>query len=147
MDSLSSLSSALSRMLEEPADKQHAAAELNRFIVQNYLMVAHIAALRVLFQRHREGLPREAANAALEKVFGKAHELLASAKQELARSSEHELHVVNADEEAGAIRSPSNSTSWSGWPFLQRRAKLLYGDASQLAQSSAAVGNALKRAA
>jgi uncharacterized membrane protein YccC len=147
MDSLSSLSSALTRMLEEPADKQYAAAELNRFIVQNYLMVAHIAALRLLFQRHKEGLPREAANLALDELFRKAHDLLARAKQALGRSVAHDPHAVNADEEAGTIIPPSNSASWSGWPLLQRRAKLLHADAEQLAHYSAAIGNALKQAA
>jgi uncharacterized membrane protein YccC len=147
MDSLSSLSAALSRMLEEPADKQYAAAELNRFIVQNYLMVAHIAALRILFQRHREGLPREAANAALDALFSKAHDALAGAKQALVRSSAQEPGAVNAAEGGGAIASPSAAASWTGWPFLQRRAKLLYADAAQLAHSSAAIGNALQQAA
>lgn len=147
MDSLSSLSSALSRMLEEPADKQYAATELNWFIVQNYLMVAHIAALRLLFQRHKEGLPRETADSALDELFSKAHDVLARAKQALTGMPAQDLHVDNANEESGAIAFQSNPTSWSGWPLLQRRAKLLYADAAQLAYCSATIGSALKQAA
>jgi uncharacterized membrane protein YccC len=147
MDSLASLSSALSRMLEEPADKQYAAADLNRFIVQNYLVVAHIAALRLLFQRHREGLPREAANIALETLCSNLHEALASAKQALAGSSAQKPSVTDADEEANMEVAAAGSANWSGWPLLRRRAKLLYTDAQQLAGYSAAIGHTLKQAA
>jgi uncharacterized membrane protein YccC len=40
MDSLAALSSALVRMLDEPASKQRAVEDINLFIVQNYLLVA-----------------------------------------------------------------------------------------------------------
>lgn len=52
MDSLAALSSALVRMLDEPASKQRAVEDINLFIVQNYLLVAHVAALRSILGRH-----------------------------------------------------------------------------------------------
>lgn len=151
MDSLASLSSALTRMLEEPTDKQYAVVDLNRFIVQNYLVVAHIAALRVLFQRHKEGVPREAANLVLEELSHKLHNALMRAEQTLTGSTllvQHDMHDINAaDEGDAAIKAAPDSANWSGWPLLQRRAKLLYMDAGQLAQYSAAIGQTLRQAA
>lgn len=147
MDSLASLSSALSRMLEEPADKQYAVADLNRFIVQNYLVVAHIAALRLLFQRHKEGMPREAVNSALDEMCSKVQVALENAKQALISSAKQEPSIADMDEEADVTASESGSANWSGWPLLHRRAKLLYTDARQLAGYSAAIGHTLKQAA
>lgn len=69
IDSLATLSAALGRMLDEPAVKQRAAAELNRFTVQNYVLAAHMAALRLLLQRYAENLPPAEVEAALESMF------------------------------------------------------------------------------
>ncbi|MFD2272532.1 hypothetical protein ACFS07_18915 [Undibacterium arcticum] len=51
------------RMLDEPANKQYAVEELNLFIVENYLVVSHVAAIRLLLRRHAEGLPKESVDA------------------------------------------------------------------------------------
>src|SRR5471030_2001673 len=65
MDSLAALSSALVRMLDEPSSKQRAVEDINLFIVQNYLLVAHVAALRSILRRHAHELPADAVNAML----------------------------------------------------------------------------------
>eukprot|EP01133_Synstelium_polycarpum_P015545 gene15545-18468_t len=65
MDSLAALSSALVRMLDEPASKQRAVEDINLFIVQNYLLVAHVAALRSILGRHASQLPVAPVNALL----------------------------------------------------------------------------------
>jgi uncharacterized membrane protein YccC len=65
MDSLAALSSALVRMLDEPASKQRAVEDINLFIVQNYLLVAHVAALRAILRRHVKELPAGPVNAML----------------------------------------------------------------------------------
>jgi uncharacterized membrane protein YccC len=129
MDSLATLSAALGRMLDEPADKQRATAELNRFTVQNYLLVAHMAALRLLLQRYADRLPRAEVDAALEGGFAGVRTSLGAAP----------AAGAPADEPAG------RSADWPGWAPLRRRLHLLQQDAAQAALSSEAIGEALGR--
>ncbi|QOL48509.1 FUSC family protein [Massilia litorea] len=130
MDSLATLSAALGRMLDEPADKQRAPDELNRFTVQNYLLVAHMAALRLLLQRYAEKLPSAEVEAALERMFAKVSASLGAAP-------------------VAAPASPEGRTTWiaewPGWAPLQRRLRLLQQDAAQVALSKAAIGDVLAR--
>jgi uncharacterized membrane protein YccC len=125
MDSLASLSAALGRMLDEPAAKQRAPAELNRFTVQNYLLVAHVAALRLLLQRYADQLPAREVEAALDSMFAEVRTSLGAAPA------------------ASPAAPPGQSTwiaQWPGWAPLQRRLRLLQRDAAQVADSSAAIG-------
>jgi uncharacterized membrane protein YccC len=133
MDSLATLSAALGRMLDEPAAKQRAPAELNRFTVQNYLLVAHMAALRLLLQRYAENMPRAEVEAALGRAFAAVRTSLGSAPPT-----------------AGAAPAqPMGRRGWPGWAPLQRRlrhaAQVLQQDAAQVARSyffgSAAIGD------
>jgi uncharacterized membrane protein YccC len=130
MDSLATLSAALGRMLDEPADKQRAPAELNRFTVENYLLVSHVAALRLLLQRYAENLPAREVEIALEGMFAGVRRSL------------------GAPGDAAPVTAPGQSTwiaEWPGWAPLQRRLRLLQRDAAQLAQSRAAIEAALGR--
>jgi uncharacterized membrane protein YccC len=131
MDSLANLSAALGRMLDEPAAKRRAPEELNRFTVQNYLLVAHVAALRLLLQRYAENMPRAEVEAALAGMFAEVEARLGFAAE-------------------GAGPAPAASTTWiatwPGWAPLQRRVRLLKQDAVQVALSSAAIGDALAQA-
>jgi uncharacterized membrane protein YccC len=130
MDSLATLSAALGRMLDEPAAKQRAPDELNRFTVQNYLLVAHMAALRLLLQRYADNLPSREVEAALENAFAEV------------RAS------LGATPPAAGTAPAGQSTwiaEWPGWAPLQRRLRLLQRDAAQVASSSAAIGAALGR--
>ncbi|MBD8531028.1 MULTISPECIES: FUSC family membrane protein [unclassified Massilia] len=128
MDSLATLSAALGRMLDEPAGKRRAPDELNRFTVQNYLLVAHMAALRLLLQRYRENLPVREVEAALEGMFAEV------------RAS------LGAPAESGPAAPEAQTTwiaEWPGWAPLQRRLRLLRQDAAQVAQGREAIGAVL----
>jgi len=130
MDSLATLSAALGRMLDEPADKRRAPDELNRFTVQNYLLVAHMAALRLLMQRYAENLPAREVEAALEGMFAQVRASLGAAA------------------DAAPAQAAGQTTwiaAWPGWAPLQRRLRLLQRDADQVALSRAAIGAALGR--
>ena len=127
MDSLANLSAALGRMLDEPAAKQRAPADLNRFTVQNYLLVSHVAALRLLLQRYKDDLPRTDVNAALAHACEQVRARLGSAPG------------ATADAPAGSAAA----AHWPGWAPLQRRLRLLLEDADQLALASRAIGAAL----
>jgi uncharacterized membrane protein YccC len=130
MDSLATLSAALGRMLDEPADKQRAPDELNRFTVQNYLLVAHMAALRLLLQRYGERMPAAEVEAALERMFAEVRTSLGGAP-------------------GAGPTAPDGRTvwiaEWPGWAPLQRRLRLLQQDAAQVARSRAAIGDVLGR--
>jgi uncharacterized membrane protein YccC len=128
MDSLATLSAALGRMLDEPAAKQRATAELTRFTVQNYLLVSHVAALRLLLQRYGEGLPREQVNAAVENACDQVRTRLGSAPRR--------ARATTAAPEKAAEK-------WPGWAPLRRRLGLLLQDADQLALCRGAIGAAL----
>jgi uncharacterized membrane protein YccC len=128
MDSLATLSAALGRMLDEPAAKQRAPKELNRFTVQNYLLVAHMAALRLLLQRYAENMPRAEVEALLKSGFAGARASLGAAPQATDAAPSSPTHQGEA---------------WPGWAPLQRRLRMLEQDAAQVAISSAALGKAL----
>jgi len=132
MDSLANLSAALGRMLDEPENKWRAPEELNRFTVQNYLLVAHVAALRLLLQRYGENLPRAEVNVVLEATFAELRSRLGVAEP-----------AVNAPPE----RRAGPRSAWAGWAPLRRRTALLQQDAAQLALEIAAIGAALERPA
>jgi uncharacterized membrane protein YccC len=130
MDSLAALSAALGRMLDEPAAKQRAPAELNRFTVQNYLLMAHMAALRLLLQRYAENMPRAEVEAALESMFAQVKTSLGATPRAEGTSPDGQTTWI---------------AEWPGWVPLQRRLRLLQQDAAQLALRSAAIGDVLGR--
>jgi uncharacterized membrane protein YccC len=130
MDSLGNLSAALGRMLDEPAAQQRAPAELNRFTVQNYLLMAHMAALRLLLLRYAENMPRAEVEAALADAFAKVRSNLGTAPAQ-----------DTAPDDGRTVRI----AAWRGWAPLQRRLHLLQQDAAQLALSGAAIDSALGR--
>jgi uncharacterized membrane protein YccC len=131
MDSLANLSAALGRMLDEPVAKQRAPEELNRFTVQNYVLVAHMAALRLLLRRYQENMPRAEVEAVLENMFAAVRRGLETGPQAEGRPPEGQT---------------MRRAEWPGWAPLQRRLRLLQQDAGQVALSRAAIGDALGRA-
>jgi uncharacterized membrane protein YccC len=130
LDSLANLSALLGRMLDEPTAQQRAPAELNRFTVQNYLLMAHVAALRLLLQRYADDMPRAEVDTALENAFAKVKSTLGAAPP--------------ADEPASNGRTVWIA-AWPGWAPLQRRLRLLQQDAAQVALSGAAIDDVLGR--
>ncbi|MBV8665386.1 MAG: FUSC family protein [Burkholderiaceae bacterium] len=128
-DSVGSLGAALVRMLDEPPSKHHAVEDIHLFIVDNYLVAAHIAALRLLLRRHLQGLPRELVSESLRLSFAQAEQVLAGA------------------EAAMAPPSDPDAVAWSGWSLLLRRQALLQADADKIAMRGALIERALARAA
>ncbi|MET0322586.1 MAG: FUSC family membrane protein [Duganella sp.] len=127
MDSLAALSSALVRMLDEPSSKRRAVEDINLFIVQNYLLVAHVAALRAILRRHVAELPTEPVNA----MLGISHDQVVG------------IFAHALDPQIPHISVPVNETpqpvAWSGWPLVQRRIRLLQADAVKIIGYSQAV--------
>jgi uncharacterized membrane protein YccC len=123
MDSLAMLSSALVRMLDEPSSKQRAVEDINLFIVQNYLLVAHVAALRAILRRHTKELPAAAVNT-----------MLADSHDQVVETLTRALDPHKADQEPlmTPMAADTSSVPWSGWPLVQRRIRLLQADAVKI---------------
>ena len=137
MDSLASLSSALVRMLDEPSSKQRAVEDINLFIVQNYLLVAHVAALRSILRRHVTELPKEPVNAMLDESHGQVVGILSQALDRHARKTPAPLPALAPTTPASTAESAA--VPWSGWPLVQRRIRLLQADAAKIIVHSEAI--------
>ena len=133
MDSLAALSSALVRMLDEPASKQRAVEDINLFIVQNYLLVAHVAALRSILGRHASQLPVAPVNALLGHSHTQVCLTLSRALEQL-----DDKATISAPLAAPAA-PPVSDVAWSGWPLVKRRIRLLQADADKIVVHSAAI--------
>ncbi|WP_426990045.1 FUSC family protein [Cupriavidus sp. 30B13] len=83
MDSLSALIGSFQRMLDEPKSRHRAVDNLNRFIVQNYLVAAHVAAARIQVREHYGELDVPAAEAAIRQATDAATHSLALASERL----------------------------------------------------------------
>ena len=136
-DHLAALSAALLRMQDEPASKQRAVEEINQFILQNYLVAAQIAAIRLLLRNHADELPRDTVNAWLDQACDQACATLNAAHGALDSGIVPALAVgENSEAHAG----------WPGWPPLQRRTTLLLSDAHKVGVQAAAIARALRQA-
>jgi len=134
MDSLADLSAAMVRMLDEPASKQRAMEDINLFIVQNYLLVAHVAALRAILRRHVKDIPAGEVNAMLTQSHTQVCRTLTEA---LAR---HGAEAAPAALPRVAAEAPAPaSIPWPGWPLVQRRIRLLQADAEKIIIHSEAI--------
>jgi len=145
-DSLASLSSALARMLDEPSSKHRAVEDMHLFIVQNYLIIAHVAALRILLQRHAQNLPKEEVDAQIQRACADVWALLAELQKRLAELLPK--LAAQAPKDTG-IEAPPGTVApvanWSGAALLQRRLGLLRADADVITRRGLLIGRALSR--
>jgi uncharacterized membrane protein YccC len=140
LDSLASLSASLVRMLDEPPGKRRAVEDINLFIVQNYLVVAHVAALRSLLTRHRDDYPAAAVHALLAHSHTQVCHTLSQALDQLdSANAPFNLPGATASTLATDPAALADDTGWSGWPLLRRRIRLLQADADKITVHSAAI--------
>lgn len=140
MDSLAALSAALVRMLDEPASKQRAVEDINLFIVQNYLLVAHVAALRAILRRHGAELPAAAVNAKLRDSHRDVVAILAAALAQHGQAGAGAGHALADNGHGhGGDDGAVPAVPWSGWPLVQRRIRLLQADAAKIIVHSEAI--------
>ncbi|NEX64017.1 FUSC family membrane protein [Noviherbaspirillum galbum] len=147
MDSIAGLGNALQRMQDEPENKRYALMELDRFVVQNYLVVAHCAAIRLIMHRHpappENGLPA----AMIERIArGLAGQL--GTAQEALRAPEARLRAADASaaREDGTEETSDAARAWTGYRLLQQRARQLASDADVITGVSAAIGSVFRQA-
>ncbi|WP_394779767.1 FUSC family membrane protein [Undibacterium sp.] len=151
MDSLAGLSSALVRMLDEPESKRRAVEDINLFVVQNYLVIAHVASLRLLLRRHVRGQPGPYVNVMLEDMCARVWDNLARAQQRWDAIMPSKVPAVeskvegvfNVDYELDPANPEPGVQDWSGWRLLQRRSKLIAEDANKIVIHSTAIAHNL----
>ncbi|GGC59309.1 hypothetical protein GCM10011396_02790 [Undibacterium terreum] len=151
MDSLAGLSSALVRMLDEPESKHRAVEDINLFVVQNYLVIAHVASLRLLMRKHAANQPSAYVKAMLEDIFSQVWNNLARAQQRWdaimpsktpAVDSKVEGHF-DVDYALDALADDEAVQAWSGRRLMQRRNKLIAEDANRIVIHSTAIAHKL----
>ncbi|WP_338767909.1 FUSC family membrane protein [Massilia sp. METH4] len=137
MDALAMLSAAMVRMLDEPASKRRAVEDINLFVVQNYLLVAHVAALRAILRRHVKDIPAREVNRMLAASHVQVCRALSSA---LGRHGV-QVAVPNLEDDLAWSETiaPAGSVDWPGWPVVQRRVRLLQADAEKILVHSEAI--------
>ena len=161
MDTLAGLSGALVRMLDEPFNKQHAVLETNRFMVQNYLVVAHVAAIRLLLARHVPNLPCAQVAEQLQTAWKDVGAQLMQAETVFMNRAQLQtpggwsmaapaigtgatvVPTVDTHVPEG-MSADTPSSSWPAWPRLLHRLQLFREDAARLVQESTALAAALK---
>ncbi len=154
MESLAGLSSGLVRMLDEPQSKQRAVEEINEFVVQNYLVVAHVAAIRLLMRHHMDNVPEEAVNRILQRTTDAVEARLVQAQTAFGGpAGAPSANVLAPSVQAPATATATGSTAsppktgpvdWSGWGRLVRRTGLLEADVQKIAARSEAIVRALR---
>jgi len=146
-DNLAGLSSALVRMLDEPESKHRAAEDIHMFIVQNYLIATHVAALRILLRRHGKDTPKELVDDMLRHacadvshgMAGLQHALKVLMPQLVEDKSEQDIVVSDGD-------GNTITSTWSGWELLRRRLAMLRDDARRINTHGLSAGRALSHA-
>lgn len=151
MNSLAALIDALIRMMDEPADKQRATREINLFVIQNYLVAAHVAALRIILKRYSNTMPRDDVRTLIRYTFIMANRKLQVAQQILHHHTATLPVASEATPEEASVQAPEfvlesetqEITNWSGWHTLQRRADLLTNDLLEIIKQTEAISHAL----
>lgn len=164
MNSLSALISAFGRMLDEPKGRQRAVDNLNRFIVQNYLVAAHVAAVRILLLQRMHQLNPVAARQAVEEAANAAHESLCTASERLREANapmtggvgiqvderiETREHVADSADRGAVLRLPETVadevTHADATHLLDRRLRALRADAAKIALRTGGIGRAMRK--
>lgn len=145
MDSLACLISAFVRMLDEPASRHRAVEDINRFIVQNYLVAAHVAALRLLLRRHADSLPSEAVLAIFGQVGRQVDTLLQGAQQRLKTNTAPDRSAVSAEQSHQAPEREPEVEQETGQDILLKispeRAERAWGGKPLMSESEPGVAD------
>lgn len=149
MNTLAALIDTIVRMSAEPQAKQKAITELNRFVVQNYLVAAHIAALRIIVRRYGRVMPQEEMHKLIartlllsDRKLGQANRTLRAYATQVNEPEEVQQEAPEAPDfvlESETAEIPN----WSGWHTLQRRTDLLSTQIVNIVRHSEAISHAL----
>lgn len=135
-DAIAALSMSARAMLREPRVAQRGVVPLQRFISAAYLYAAHLAALRVLLQRHHDELDTADVSRHLDTALDTLHDELAAAAAAPSREPPPALTASTID--AGDL-----TRDWSPPARLRRRLSLLEHTARELLNEARALQAAI----
>lgn len=135
-DTIAALSISSRAMLREPRAAQRGVAPLHRFISAAYLYAAHLAALRVLLQRHHDELGTADISRHLDTALDKLQDELAAGA---AGTPRRPLPVLTP----AAIDARDLGSDWSAPARLRRRLSLLEHAADELLNEARALQAAI----
>ncbi|MGA2548884.1 MAG: FUSC family membrane protein [Burkholderiaceae bacterium] len=137
-DALAALTGSLRRMLIEPKTHHRAVRELNEFITLDYLLIAHAAAVHLLFEHRLEEVTPEPTLTELDRSKQTVRERLDMAL--LAWTTEAQLKDAPSSQSEitieGALLSESH---WTPAMMLERRLRLICETARGLAVLSESI--------
>jgi uncharacterized membrane protein YccC len=171
MDGLSALVAAFVRMLDEPKSRHRAVDNLNRFITQNYLVAAHVAAVRILMRQRIKELDPVRARQAVEGACNAATESLRLATERLKQGEAQGSEGTRPKTGAAAVEAERIETRTTvansadraavaaltaevvereedhtdAMHLLERRLRALRADAAKIALRTGAIGVAVQR--
>jgi uncharacterized membrane protein YccC len=125
-DAISALASAFGRMLNEPQRRQLVETELNALITAHYLLAAHLAAVKVLLQRHTKTLDAAYAAQALAETRACVEAELAGAGAALDSSSSDRGSMPGS---CASPPLPVAAREWGADVALQHRMEGIVADA------------------
>jgi uncharacterized membrane protein YccC len=133
-DSIGILSTTFGRMLEEPASHRFIKSELNSLITQNYLLAAHLTAVKVLLQRRVNSIDPERTMRLIDAARGDVASELGAAIRRLCEPTAAPPQYHDAPLPRDATPPP-----WSVESSLEHRLDSIREDARKIRALSGAI--------
>lgn len=146
MNHLSNLIDMIIRMSNEPKDKQHVLKELNQFVIHNYLIAAHIAAIRILLKRYQRNMPRLDLIDLIDKTLIEAHYKVEDIQTILGTCTSTAKENREATKEPPEFVLESETpevTYWSSWKSLRKRLETLLMTLTEIQKQTQAISHHL----
>jgi uncharacterized membrane protein YccC len=136
-DAIGLLSIAFGRMLEEPKRRHFIKAELSAFITANYLLAAHLAAVKVLLQRRAKQIDAARAGQLMSETRETVRTDLSQAIQVLAKKARNAIEVAEPQHRRESNDIPTSD--WNAETSLDHRLRSIVADARKIRKLSIAM--------
>jgi hypothetical protein len=121
-------------MLDEPVSKHRAVDNLNQFIIQNHLIVAHIAGLRMLVIHNAEDRSYITLDTAINRIRNACEKSKGSVDSDHLKNP----HLIFSTEALTASK-----VNYPSWFRIQQRIELLHQDIEKIIASNLAIRGCL----
>ena len=136
-DAIGLLSVAFGRMLEEPSSRHFIKAELSAFITANYLLAAHLAAVKVLLQRRTKEIDAAHAGPLMDETREVVRTDLSQAITFLTKQEETTKDAPESHKPHERVGIPTSD--WNAEVSLDHRLRSIVADARKIRELSKAI--------
>jgi uncharacterized membrane protein YccC len=136
-DTTGLLSSAFGRMLQEPESRHFIKTELNAFITENYLLAAHLTAVKVLLQRRASHIDAEHASSVMGLARSDVEAQLSEGIRLLTRRGSDT--AADAQTTAPPATAPAPLLEWNAETSLEHRLDNIRDDARRIRDLAGAI--------